>query len=194
MRQRRFYIAHLITGFGAVIASEQVWTPDPMPEGYDPARDFSPEAVVEDALAFFNTDDHDVEPDGCTIRLFGPFVMGDPAASFAVEAETPGRNTLFPEYRLSAIAAAPAVTLDDVLRDWPANENSDDDARSWLIECHEALLRRVASGETIDYAPIALKNAQILELGDAVECGDDEAEHERDLLRVEVANLCKGLG
>ena len=82
---QQFYIAHLIDADGGRLASEEVWTPEhPGPEAFD----FTPEAVVRNAAAFFSTDDHGgLDLDGTTIALFGPFTMGEPAAVFAVSEE-----------------------------------------------------------------------------------------------------------
>lgn len=87
----------------------------------------------------------------------------------------------------------PGLTVKDVLRAWPGNENSDDDTIAWTLDCKEALAIGVAAGFDIDFETIMLKNEAILELGDACEFGDDpEAEDQRDALRAEVTALCKG--
>lgn len=186
---RTFYYVRLIDADGGLLASEEIWAPEGMT---DPkAVNFMPENVAKDAAAFFDNDENGYSPDGCTVQLFGPFVIGEPAHVFAV-AEAEGTDA--DDFWTVTPAGAPGVTLEDVLRDWPGNTNSDDETIEWTVECQQALLPRVANGEDIDYEAIGLKNAQILELGDAVELGDDEAEHERYLLRQEVLNLCKGLG
>ena len=187
---KTFYIARLIDADDSLLASEQVWRGDDASDA-----DFTPERVALEAAGFFNTDDHAENPEGCTIQLFGPFTVADaPAHIFKIEDAEDDARDFWTAERIGGDACG--VTLDDVLRDWPGGANSDADTLEWCIECQQALLRRVARGEgaRIDYEAIGLKNAQILDLGDAVEDGDSEAEHERHLLRREVANLCKGLG
>lgn len=93
----------------------------------------------------------------------------------------------------AADLTTPGLTVKDVLREWPGNENSDDDTIAWTLDCKEALAIGVAAGFDIDFETIMLKNEAILELGDACEFGDDpEAEDQRDALRAEVTALCKG--
>lgn len=94
MRPRQFYIAHLIDTAAAlvvgmpdaILATEQVWTPETPGPDYDPAIHFTPAAVADDAAAFFNSDDHGVDlgQDDLQIVLFGPFTRGEPVAAFTV--------------------------------------------------------------------------------------------------------------
>lgn len=76
-----FYLAKLIcSATGSLLASEEVWSND------------TPERVALDAATFFNTDEHDQDPAGHTIRLYGPYTMDEaaPAHVFKVEeAEEP---------------------------------------------------------------------------------------------------------
>lgn len=88
---RQFYLARLLTPAGNHLASEEVWTPplDALPPGYDPAKDFSPEQVTEDVLAFFSSDEHAEEVAGNVLHMFGPFAVDEAAPSyvFAVPAD-----------------------------------------------------------------------------------------------------------
>ena len=106
-------------------------------------------------------------------------------------AAQPGRVEFFPV--TPPTNAVPGLTVKDVLRAWPGNENSDDDTIAWTLNCKEALAIGVSEGRDIDFETIMLKNEAILDLGDACEFGDDrEAEDQRDALRAEVTALCKG--
>lgn len=110
--RRQFYIAHLIdtaaaavVGLpGAILATEQIWTPETPRADYDPAIHFTPAAVADDAAAFFDTDDHgvDLDKDDLEIAIFGPFTQGEPVALFSVSRDDDG-------YPTTDLIAAPTV-------------------------------------------------------------------------------------
>lgn len=91
---RSFYIAHLVDLDGTVLAREEIWSPE---AGADIG---TPESVALDAAAFFSTDEHDVSPVDCVIRLYGPFLVdfAAPAYSFKV-AEPDGMDA---DYEVTA--------------------------------------------------------------------------------------------
>lgn len=97
---RQFYIAHLIDSAaalivglpGAILATEEVWSPQTPAADYDPAIHFTPAAAADDAAAFFGADEHDIDltQEGLEIRLYGPFTQGAPVATFAVGLDDDG--------------------------------------------------------------------------------------------------------
>ena len=101
--RRQFYIAHLIDtaaalvvgASDAILATEQIWTPETPRADYDPAIHFTPAAVADDAAAFFDTDDHgvDLDKDDLEIAIFGPFTQGEPVALFSVSRDDDGYPT-----------------------------------------------------------------------------------------------------
>lgn len=83
---RQFYYVRLIDADGGLLASEELWAPeDATPEQI--ASDFSPERVAVDAASFFHSDEHDADPAGNTIQLFGPYTVDTarPAHLFQIE-------------------------------------------------------------------------------------------------------------
>ena len=112
--RRQFYLARLIDSAAALIvgtaeatlASEQVWSPEAPGPDYDPAIHFTPAAVADDAAAFFNTDEHDIDlsQKGLEIHLYGPFTQGAPVATFSVGEDADG-------YPSTALIDAPAAAF-----------------------------------------------------------------------------------
>ena len=95
---RHFYIAHLIDSAsalvvglpGAILATEEVWSPPTPGPDYDPAIHFTPAAAADDAVAFFDTDDHgvDLDKDDLEIAIFGPSPKASRSPSFRSLATT----------------------------------------------------------------------------------------------------------
>ena len=108
---RHFYIAHLIDSAsalvvglpGAILATEEVWSPPTPGPDYDPAIHFTPAAAADDAVAFFAADEHDIDltDEGLEIHLYGPFTQGAPVATFSVGEDADG-------YPSTALIDAPA--------------------------------------------------------------------------------------
>lgn len=82
---RRFYLARLIGSDGGLLASEEVWNPQDATPEQDAA--FTPERAALDAATFFHSDEHDADPAGNTIQLFGPYTVDTarPAHLFQIE-------------------------------------------------------------------------------------------------------------
>lgn len=147
---RQFYLAQLLTPAGNHLASEQVWTPplDSLPPGYDPASDFSPEQVTEDALAFLASDEECEEVAGRVLHLFGPFAVDEaaPAHVFEIPADyDPGgfsaADVTYPE----PAAQGDAPSLTDLA---PAAQN--ETRAGWALAALDTFAAETFGGRSFD--------------------------------------------
>lgn len=163
-----FYLVRLIDPDGGLLASEQVWTPETAPPEYQAGPHFTPERVAQDAAAFFTSDDHGaLQPDGCTVQLFGPFTVGAPAHAFAIRA--------VPDTTMPHDFAADALRLEPDPADAEAGRIGGGTANAYLSELLAAALERARSGlplTPLDLAAIDEAETRIGENCTNDDCGD----------------------